>query len=83
MSLAGRSWPPSPAWWPLSEHASWLGSVPVHEDTPGMESRAHIDFISKLLIKFTAQQKYCIVQLGQVQTALPQARSRGPVKDSG
>lgn len=48
-----------------------------------MKSRAHIDFISKLLINFTAQQKYCIVQLGQVQMALPQARSRGPVKDSG
>lgn len=27
----------------------------VHKDPPGMKSRAHIDFISKLLIKTTAQ----------------------------
>lgn len=50
---------------------------PAYEDSPGMKSRAHIDFISKLLINFTAWQKYCIVQLGQIQTALPPASRDG------
>lgn len=43
--------PPQPAW-----------CAGVHRK----KSRAHIDFISKLLINFTAQQKYRIVQLGQL-----------------
>lgn len=50
---------------------------PCARGTPGMKSQARIDFISKLLINFTAQQKYCTVQLGRIQTTLPPARSRG------
>lgn len=77
-----KAQPPQPRLAPSVRAGQQPQHVPAHRDNPGMESGAHIDFISKLLINFTAQQKYCIVQLGQIRMALPRARSRGTVKDS-
>lgn len=47
----------------------------LHANPTVMKIKEYIDLISKLLINFTAEQKYCIAQLKQILTSLPPAMS--------
>lgn len=53
----------------------------LHANPTVMKIKEYIDLISKLLINFTAEQKYCIAQLKQILTSLPPAMS--PRTDEG
>lgn len=53
----------------------------LHANLTAMKMEEYIDLISKLLIIFTAEQKYCIAQLKRILTSLPLAMS--PRTDEG
>ncbi|RMC14436.1 hypothetical protein DUI87_09532 [Hirundo rustica rustica] len=61
---------------------AWNASTKgLYANPPAMKIKENIDLISKLLINFTAEQKYCIAQLKQILTSLPLAMS--PRTDEG
>lgn len=53
----------------------------LYANSTVMRIKENIDLIFKLLINFTAEQKYCIAQLKQILTSLPLAMS--PRTDEG
>ncbi|CAN0106569.1 unnamed protein product, partial [Bubo scandiacus] len=62
-------------------NVSCVSTEGLHANPTVMKIKEYIDLISKLLINFTAEQKYCIAQLKQILTSLPPAMS--PRTDEG
>ncbi|EOB03807.1 hypothetical protein Anapl_00042 [Anas platyrhynchos] len=61
--------------WEVDKEDANASTKLLHANPTVMKIKEYIDLISKLLINFTAEQKYCIAQLKQILTSLPLAMS--------